>query len=192
MLILGPDDSLPRQPRRIAVAGTSGSGKTTLAARLAVILGVEFTEIDGLFHGPRWEPRDDFLADVQRVLATDAWAIEWQYRLVRPLILERADVLVWLDLPVRTVMSQVVRRTVRRRWHREVLWNGNIEPPLTSIFMKDQDNIIRWAWNTRHHLDTLDELVAATAPHLTLVRLRSRAEVETWVRTVRRSGWSQT
>lgn len=196
MLILGPDDPFPHGTRRIAVAGTSGSGKTTLASRMAVLLGLEFTEIDGLYHGPAWEPREEFLPDVQRVLATDAWAIEWQYGLARPLILERAEVLVWLDLPVRTVMTQVVRRTLRRRWRREILWNGNVEPPLTDIFMKDRDNIIRWAWNTRHKLDDLDRFVEERAPHLMLVRLRSRAEVETWVRTVQstvqRGGWRET
>ena len=33
----------------------------------------------------------------------------------RPILLERATVMVWLDLPVRTVMRQVVQRTLVRR-----------------------------------------------------------------------------
>lgn len=162
------------------VAGTSGAGKTTLAARLSEILGVPHTELDGLFHGPAWTPRPEFGDDVRALVATDAWITEWQYRAVRPLLLERAELLVWLDLPVRVRMDQVVRRTLSRWRHRTVLWNGNVEPPLRTV-LTDADHIVRWAWRTRRSLDGLDERLAVQAPHLEVVRLRSRAEVERWV-----------
>ena len=41
---------------------------------------------------------------------------------------QRADTVVWLDLPRRIVMRQVVSRTFRRSILREELWNGNREP----------------------------------------------------------------
>ncbi|MFV2145506.1 MULTISPECIES: P-loop NTPase family protein [Isoptericola] len=177
----------PGLPRRVLVAGTSGAGKTTLAARLAEILDVPHTELDGLFHGPRWTPRPEFRDDVRALVASDAWVTEWQYRAVRPLLLERAELLVWLDLPVQVRMDQVVRRTLGRRRRRTVLWNGNVEPPLRT-FLTDADHIVRWAWRTRRSLDHLDERLAVQAPHLEVVRLRSRAEVERWVgRTANRA-----
>ncbi len=182
--LLGPHDdvaqALGRRPRRVLVAGTSGSGKTTLAGRVGVLWGLPHTELDGLHWGPGWTSRPDFVDDVRALVATDAWVTEWQYRVVRPLLLERAEVLVWLDLPTDVVMRQVVARTLRRRLGRIELWNGNVEPPLRSVF-SEHDHIVRWAWRTRHKLDGLDRWLADVAPHLVVVRLRTRRDVERWL-----------
>lgn len=180
MPILGPDDALTPPPRRVLVAGTSGSGKTTVAARLATALGVPHIEIDGLFHGPEWVPRPSFEADVRRFAATGGWVTEWQYAAVRDHLADRADLLVWLDLPRALVMRQVVRRTVLRRLRREQLWNGNREPPFRTV-LTDREHIVRWAWNT--HQVSAERVVelAARRPELRIVRLRSRTEVTRWV-----------
>lgn len=173
-------------PARIAVAGVSGSGKTTLGRRVAIRLGLPHTEIDALFHGPGWTPRETFLDDVRAVVEQPAWVTEWQYREAKPLILERVELLVWLDLPTPVAMQQVVRRTLRRRLRREELWNGNIEPPLRTFFT-DDEHIVRWAWSTRKNLRSLDERLAREAPHVVVVRLRSRAQVEDWFQRLPRA-----
>ena len=149
MPLLQAWDPLPRCPRRVLVAGTSGSGKTTFGRRLAQELSIPHTEIDSLFHGPDWTPRPSFEADVRAFSEGDGWVTEWQYGLVRDQLAERADLLIWLDLSRITVMYRIIGRTLRRRLHREVLWNGNIEPPLRT-FLTDQQHIVRWAWNTPH------------------------------------------
>jgi len=74
-------------------------------------------------------------------------------------------------------------RTWRRSVRREVLWNGNVEPPLwRSIWREPEENIVRWAWTTRHKYRDLPGRVARDAPHVVVVRLRSRREVDRWVR----------
>ena len=77
-------------------------------------------------------------------------------------------------------MSRVVRRTLRRRMRREVLWNGNIEPPLRT-FLTDRDHFVRWAWRT--HGRTADRVAAARRrrSELTVVRLTSADDVDSWV-----------
>jgi adenylate kinase family enzyme len=152
------DTPLPTGPRRILVAGTSGAGKTTLAVRL----GLPHIDIDGLFHGPDWTPRLEFVADVAAFVAGDEWVTEWQYSAVRHLVLARVDLLVGLDLSRLRVMSQIVPRTVRRRLCRVELWNGNLEPPLWTIFT-DRDHIVRWAWRT--HPKTAARMRAVLASH---------------------------
>ncbi|MCZ2836746.1 hypothetical protein [Modestobacter sp. VKM Ac-2985] len=99
MTLLGPDDPLPRRPSRVLVVGTSGAGRTTLAARIGALLDLPHVEIDALFHGPGWEARPSFEDDARRFAAEPTWVTEWQYEPVRPLLTERADLLVWLDLP---------------------------------------------------------------------------------------------
>ncbi|MDO8147595.1 AAA family ATPase [Isoptericola sp. b515] len=175
-----PADAPPALPRRVLVAGTSGAGKSTLAGRISTLLGITHTELDGLYHGPGWTPRPAFVTDVERLVAGESWVTEWQYRAVRPLLLERAELLVWLDMPVRVRMRRVVTRTVRRRVRGTELWNGNHEPPLRT-FVGDPDHIVRWAWRTRHGFRGLASHVAEVAPHLTVVRLRSQDDVERWL-----------
>ena len=178
--MLSADDPLPSVPRRILVAGTSGSGKTTLAGRIAAVAGVPPTEIDSLYHGPGWTPRDSFMLDVATLAGQPAWVTEWQYGIARPVLLERSDLLVWLDLPQSLVMRRVVRRTTQRRLRGTVLWNGNQEASLSSFFT-DPDHIVRWAWRTRHaNAERVADAVVSRAD-LPVVRLRSQREVDQWV-----------
>jgi adenylate kinase family enzyme len=179
--VLGPDDPLPRTPRRVLVAGTSGAGKTTLARQVAEVLGTGHVEIDALFHGPGWVPRPTFEAEVEVFSAGPAWVTEWQYPSVRELLADRADLLVWLDLPRWTVLRQVVLRTLRRRLGRPLLWNGNLEPPLWT-FLTDPEHIVRWSIRTRHVNRERVPAVAAARPDLPVVRLRSGREVHRWLR----------
>src|SRR5215213_3733834 len=177
---VGPTDLLPHPVRRVLVAGTSGSGKTTLAARIAAVLDVPHVEIDALFHGPNWTQRASFEEDVHRFSAGPEWVTEWQYRAVRAHLAERADLVVWLDLPKRVVMRQVIARTVVRRLRRRRLWNGNIEPPLWTV-LTDSEHIVRWAWAT--HRTTAARVTALLQEHpdITVVRLRSHAEARRWL-----------
>lgn len=183
MPLLGPRDALARRPTRVIVAGVSGSGKTTLATRIADVIEAPHIEIDGLFHGPNWTPRADFVADVERFVAGPTWTTEWQYSDVRQHLLHRCDLLVWLDLPTSTVMAQVTRRTVLRRLRRQELWNGNVEPPLRTI-VTDREHIIRWAWSTRGKTHAKVSAARATRPELAIVRLRSHADSALWLREV--------
>ncbi|MEJ3405620.1 AAA family ATPase [Rathayibacter sp. YIM 133350] len=175
------DDPLPGRPRRVLVAGVSGSGKTSLAKRIAALVDAPHVEIDALFHGPGWVPREEFLDDVRSLVAGESWTTEWQYNAVKPLLAERADLVVWLDPPFATVtLPRVVRRTLRRRLRRERLWNGNIEPPLHTIFT-DPEHIVRWSFTTRAKFAEQIPALESAHPDLPIVRLRSPREVEAWV-----------
>lgn len=178
--MLGPLDPLPHPPRRVVIAGVSGSGKSTLARRLARILQLPYTEMDALFHGPGWTERETFLEDVDAFTSEPRWVTEWQYHVARPLLAERADTLVWLDLPYRRVLGRVVTRTVKRRITRQPLWNDNVEGPLSG-FVTDPDHIVRWSIRSRNKDRDLAEVVAREYPHLQAVRLRSPREVEQFI-----------
>lgn len=175
--------ALPPSARRILVAGGSGSGKTTLARAIERHLGIPHTELDALHHGPGWSVAPDFEERVRALCAQAEWVCEWQYGAVRPLLAAHAEAVVWLDLPRRTVMRQVIIRTVDRRLHRRVLWNGNREPPLWTI-LRHRDHIIRWAWRT--HGKSADRIaqLRRTRPDLPIVRLRSQREVAAWQATL--------
>lgn len=179
--MLSAADPLPFRPHRILIAGVTGSGKSTFAAELAGVLDVPYTEIDGLYHGPNWVPRPQFLDEVDALVARDSWITEWQYRPARERLLDRAQLLVWLDFPFPVTLRRIVRRTVRRRVRREILWHGNIEPPLHSFFTAPDDNVVRWSISTRNKYRELVPVVAERRPELLVVRLTGPAEARRWV-----------
>jgi adenylate kinase family enzyme len=174
-------DPLPHQPMRVLVAGPAGSGKTTMCATVAKSWGLLQVELDALHHGPNWEPRTEFEADVRAFVSQPRWVTEWQYTSrLGSLLIDHADLVVWLDHPRRLVMRQVVMRTLRRRLRGEELWNGNHEAPLRTVFT-DRDHIVRWAWQTYHHpgqkiRELLDER------DFPVVRLRGSRQRKAWAR----------
>jgi hypothetical protein len=109
--------------RKVAIVGSaSGNGKTTLGKRVARRLDVPFVELDALVHGPNWAetPDDELRARVQPVIDSADWVIDGAYRRkLGDLVLEHADTVVWLDLPVRVWFPRLLRRTVRRLRTRE-------------------------------------------------------------------------
>ena len=173
--------------QRVSVVGNAGSGKTRLASSIASALGVPHVELDAIHHLPNWEPiaPERFLEVVSGVAASDGWVIDGNYRavVVDGPVWKRADAIVWLDLPRRTVMRQVVARTLRRSITREELWNGNREP-LSNLWAWDPyKNIIRWSWtNHGKYLERFETAMASPElAHVTFVRLRSHAEAAAWV-----------
>lgn len=89
--------------KRVSVVGNAGSGKSRLASELAHVLKVQHVELDAIHHLPNWEPidPDEFLHAVGAIAATDEWVIDGNYRtvVVDSPVWERADTVVWLDLP---------------------------------------------------------------------------------------------
>ena len=163
----------------MVIASASGSGKTTLGRRLAGRLAVPFVEVDGLVHGPNWtETPDAALRErLEPVLAGDGWVVDGSYeRKVGDLILDAADTIVWLDLPVRVWLPRLVRRTWRRMRGREELWNGNREGLRTALW--GRESLFVWAFRShfRHRRDWPSRL----APY-SVVRLRSPEEVDAWL-----------
>lgn len=173
--------------KRLSVVGNAGSGKSSLAGRLAEILDAEHVELDAIHHLADWTPidPDEFLARVTTITACERWVIDGNYRpvVVDGPVWQHADTVVWLDLPRRTVITQVTRRTLRRIVRRERLWNGNREK-LRNLYAWDPNqSIIRWAW-TQHAKYRERFGTAMTSPtfdHLHFVRLRSHDEADRWL-----------
>ena len=171
--------------RRVSVVGIPGSGKTTVGRQLAASLGVPFVELDSIFHQPGWVelPVDDFRKRVTEALTAPAWVVDGNYSAVRDLVWQRADTVVWLDLPRRRVMYRIILRTVRRALTRERLWNGNREPLSNFYRLDPAKNIIRWTWVK--YADYIERYGTAMQDpaysHLTFVRLRSQHEVDAFL-----------
>ena len=171
--------------RKVTVIGSaSGNGKTTLGKELARRLEVPFVEMDALVHGPGWTETSD--ADLRRrvepIIARDGWVIDNVYRhKLGDLLLRSADVIVWLDLPIRVWLPRLLRRTLRRIQRREELWNGNTES-LKSAFW-GRESLVLFALDShfRRRRDYPTRLASWR-----VIRLRTPADVERFLAEVPR------
>jgi adenylate kinase family enzyme len=167
--------------RRVSVVGNSGSGKSTLARQLARVLGVPYVELDSIYHQPGWEalPAADFQRAVTAATAGDGWVADGNYSAVRPIVWGRADTVVWLDPPRRTVMRQVTWRTVRRSVTRQELWNGNREPLRNFLTWVPEESIISWAWHShaKYRARYGTEAADPANSRLTFIRLTGRRDI---------------
>jgi adenylate kinase family enzyme len=148
---------------------------------LARALDVRYVELDAIFHQPGWTALDDdsFRARVSEATESGRWVVDGNYSVVRDLIWERADTVVWFDLPYVVVMARIIRRTLRRSVTRQELWNGNREPWSNLFSLDPKKSIIAWA-STRHAIYRRRYVEAEHDPRwdrLEFVRLRSQREV---------------
>jgi len=165
--------------RRIAVVGCSGSGKSTLAAALATRLGLPYVATDGVFWTGDW--RATPAADVRHWLATataaERWVTDGNFDGDRDLLWARADLIVWLDLPLRVVLGQALRRNLGWWLQGAKVWGG-------------QRMTLAKAWGGARHVLRSHGLKRRTYCGWLAeyggrsVRLSRPARVDAWVRAV--------
>ena len=161
------------------IGSASGNGKTTFGRSLANRLGVPFHELDALNHGPGWSEASphELRASVEPLLAGESWVVDGLYRgKLGTLVLDAADTVVWLDLPILVWLPRLARRTALRLARREELWNGNRETVRGAV--GGREALIPFA--LRSHFRRRREYPAALAGY-PVVRLRSTASVDSFL-----------
>jgi adenylate kinase family enzyme len=167
--------------RRIALIGTICAGKTTLADQLAEQLGLHHVELDALHFGPHWAEAspEELREKIAAALAGhDGWVADGNYlNLLGTWLIDQANTIVWLDLPLRTSLRRLWRRHRLRMRNDVELWHpGNRETWRNAfvdwygLFAFTFHSHIRrkWAW------PMLPE-------GRNVLRLRSPREVEAWL-----------
>jgi adenylate kinase family enzyme len=166
--------------RRVSVLGPSGSGKTTVGRAVAEKLGVPFVELDALHWGPDWTEAtpEELRSRVEPIVLGDGWVIDGSYRgKIGNLAIDRAEIVLWLDLPLSVTFPRLLRRTVSRIAGREEFLNGNRESVRSAFLSRDSILLFALTYHSARR-----RRYAAELPRDRLVRLRTPSEVDRFLR----------
>lgn len=108
-------------PLRIYISGLPGNGKTTLAKELGTRSGVPVFALDEEVWGPDGAilPFNERWAISEKVAAEPRWIAEGGYVKWTRSLLERAHVVVVLDVPLRSAWLRILRRHIGAEFRRE-------------------------------------------------------------------------
>jgi adenylate kinase family enzyme len=160
--------------KRVVVLGSGGSGKSRLAVELGRRTGLPVVHLDRIFWSPGWKERaaDEAERELRAAVAEDEWILDGNFldRLGSER-LERADTVVFLDLPRRTCLRRVLWRRVRNEQRPDL--------PVGCRESFDAD-FYRWIWrfpaaDRRQILDLLERIDADVH------RLRSSRDVRRYL-----------
>jgi adenylate kinase family enzyme len=161
------------------VIGPTGSGKTSFARTLAEKLGVPHIELDALFWKPGWveSSAEELHVNIEPLLAADGWVVDGNYSgKLGTYVIDQADEIVWLDLPLRRTWWRLLRRTVRRLRTREVICGSNRES-FRQAFVS-RESILLYSLRTYRRTRAARAEWTAGYP---VVKLRSPREVQEYL-----------
>ena len=165
---------------RVVVLGPGGAGKTELATALARRTGLPLVHLDVLFWREGWvpTPRDEALRHLATEAAGERWILDGNFLEAvgeGDSRFERADTVIFLDLPRRTCLWRVLKRVIRDR--------GRARPDLPDGCGEGIDfALLRWIWRyPRDDRPRVLALLAGLDAGVDVRRLRSRADVRRYL-----------
>jgi adenylate kinase family enzyme len=171
--------------QRIMIVGQPGSGKSTLARSLGALTGLPVVHIDHIHWKPGWVARSAAEKAVlcAEVEAREAWIFEGGYSASWANRLDRADMLIWLDLPVGLRLWRIVKRTT--------VWVGRVRPDLPQGcpegFHRETLPFWHYVWRTRRTARTrIARLVESAGPGKRIVHLHSPDEIGRFLISMRK------
>lgn len=165
--------------RRIYITGPAGSGKTVLARRLSARLQLPLHDMDEAVNLGRTKDVD---------AGADGWIVEGVFVWDVERFVCAADVILWLDLPLRTTIPRIVRRHFRLsllgrnrfRGIRLLIRFVQAQPHYFTAAARPPTGVTDWDAITRANQ------LALLQPHMDkVVHLRSAADVRRWWRDTR-------
>ena len=173
---------LSRPVRRVLVIGSGGAGKSTLAAEIGAAFGLPVIHLDALYWRADWvpTPEPEWRAQVERLVARDAWVMDGNYGGTLELRLAACDGVVFLDLPCWLCLARVLGRRLRHA--------GRTRPDMAPGCPEQLSwEFVRWIWTyPRRRRPAILRRLAALPPDRRAIVLDSRAAVERFRDELRR------
>lgn len=166
--------------KRIIVIGSSGAGKSVFARRLAEKTGIELIHLDKLHWKPNWvEPsKDEWDKTVENAVKGEFWIIDGNYSRTLDIRLKACDTVIFLDVPRVVCVWRILKRAATyRKGGRPDLPEG-CDEKFNWDFIK-----LTWSYPNRSK-PKVEALLKNFQDEKNLVRLRSRKEVKSFLKTL--------
>ncbi len=171
--------------QRIMVIGVSaGAGKSTFAARLGKALEMDVFHLDAFFWKPGWVEAsiEEFTQAQQEMIKNrTSWIVEGNYTATFDIRAEKADTIIYLDLPLRVCLYRVIKRWLTNLGKRRPDLGGECTERMEWAFIKFIISTYRprkKAMKARLDFYQKDKLV---------VRLKGKAAIEYFLQEIERS-----
>ena len=170
--------------RRVMIVGGPGSGKSHVSRELGRIGGLPVFHMDHIHWLPGWVPRDRQEKDMltREIHARAEWIFEGGHSATYRERAERAEALIWLDLPVGLRLRRVIWRSLRHA--------GRVRPDMAEgcpeHLGRETLDFLRFVWRTRETArQAVLRVIRPAPPGLAIRHLTSAAEVADFLRTCR-------
>ena len=171
--------------KKIVVVGTTSSGKSTLASQLAEKIGGDFIELDALHWEPNWveAPDEVFRERVETAISSQVWVVAGNYHVVRDVIWQRAEAIIWLDYPFHIVFWRLLTRTIRRCSQGKNYGMAIVENFWTHLKLWSEESLFHWLFKTYWRRKREYPLLFALPEnaHLKIIHFKHPKETERWL-----------
>ncbi|REE94553.1 adenylate kinase family enzyme [Paenibacillus taihuensis] len=160
---------------RILIVGSSGSGKSTLAQQLGRIWSLPVIHLDAYYWRPNWvaPQKAEWDQTITQLTMQEQWVIDGNYARTMEKRIERADLIILLDMPRWLCMVRIFKR--------RIMFHKKTRPDMNEGCQEKIDwAFIKWVWNypKRSRLSTLSKLETAAAQGKQVIIVNTRKQVK--------------
>lgn len=100
--------------KKICIVGGPGAGKSTVARKLADRIGAPIFDLDECFWNSGPKSPDELHAEMARIAGNRSWVAEGIYTESAGDLIKKADVVLWIEVPLPIAIWRIVLRHVKR------------------------------------------------------------------------------
>jgi len=99
--------------KRVMIIGSCGAGKSILAQKLQKKINLPLYHLDQLYWKENWTetPKEEWQLIAKKLVDKEEWIIDGNYGSTMDLRLNRADTIIYLNVPTYIALYRVIKRT---------------------------------------------------------------------------------
>lgn len=170
--------------KRIAIIGNAGSGKSTLAQKLHTITNLPIYYLDKYFWQPGWirTNAEEYKKMHDEICAQAAWIIDGVNLRVMEYRIQRADMIIFLDMPRYLCFWRIFKRTFQN-YGKETLSSPKGCP---EQFDWEFIKFLKWVWDfKKKYPAAVKVLLKKYSDGRQIYILRSQQDVDAFIKNLK-------
>ncbi|TKD69993.1 topology modulation protein [Pseudalkalibacillus hwajinpoensis] len=172
--------------KRIMVMGISaGAGKSTFARKLGELIQIDVHHLDALFWKPGWKEAsiEEFRSSQEEIVTSPIWIIEGNYSNSYDIRSNRADTIIYLEVPRLVCLYRVLKRWVTHF--------GQTRPDMgEGCNEKMELSFLKFIWTTyyprKDKMQKRFEQFQQTGQNKTVILLKNKAQIDDFLHELQR------